>query len=199
MRGIECRGTHSHCPTRSVVCDGVASFRHIQHTVTELACCFKPSTEPRVEALGGRRLLALRTEDHPPIAQGVIGAGAAFWLPTYLEQHLTGERCRLHGHKVVGGFSGDYILDFWGRRRGSWRSSRWAARSPPGPTSCCPRRRLAGWATTSAGGLAHSGWRRRRCGGPCRAERRARAVMANRPEEQLEREHSWRPKNANER
>lgn len=39
----------------------------------------------------------------------------------------------------------------------------------------------------------------RRCGGPCRAERRARAVMANRPEEQLEREHSWRPKNANER
>ena len=68
------------------------------------------------EALGGRQLLALRTEDRPPIAQGVIGAGAAFWLPSYLEhvRHLTGEHRRLHGHQVGGRFSADYILDFLG-------------------------------------------------------------------------------------
>ncbi len=56
---------------------------------------------------------------------GVIGAGVAFWLPTYLEQvrHLTVEGIGAYmGIQVVGGFVGcvsaGYILDRMGRRRG---------------------------------------------------------------------------------
>jgi MFS family permease len=56
---------------------------------------------------------------------GVIGAGVAFWLPTYLEQvrHLTVEGIGAYmGIQVVGGFVGcvsaGYILDWLGRRRG---------------------------------------------------------------------------------
>jgi sugar phosphate permease len=56
---------------------------------------------------------------------GVIGAGVAFWLPTYLEQvrHLTVEGVSAYmGIQVVGGFVGcvsaGYILDWLGRRRG---------------------------------------------------------------------------------
>src|SRR5712671_843747 len=56
---------------------------------------------------------------------GVIGAGVAFWLPTYLEQvrHLTVEGIGAYmGIQVVGGFVGcvsaGYILDWMGRRRG---------------------------------------------------------------------------------
>jgi MFS family permease len=56
---------------------------------------------------------------------GVIGAGVAFWLPTYLEQvrHLTVEGIGAYmGIQVVGGFVGcvsaGYILDRLGRRRG---------------------------------------------------------------------------------
>ena len=56
---------------------------------------------------------------------GVIGAGVAFWLPTYLEQvrHLTVEGISAYmGIQVVGGFVGcvsaGYILDWLGRRRG---------------------------------------------------------------------------------
>ena len=56
---------------------------------------------------------------------GVIGAGVAFWLPTYLEQvrHLTVEGLGAYmGIQVIGGFVGcvsaGYILDWLGRRRG---------------------------------------------------------------------------------
>ena len=56
---------------------------------------------------------------------GVIGAGVAFLLPTYLEQvrHLTLEGIGAYmGIQVVGGFVGcvsaGYILDRMGRRRG---------------------------------------------------------------------------------
>src|SRR5262245_53887884 len=69
---------------------------------------------------------------------GVIGAGVAFWLPTYLEQvrHLTVEGIGAYmGIQVVGGAA-------------AWRSSRWAARSPPGPTLCC-RSAPPGWCSPS--------------------------------------------------
>jgi MFS family permease len=56
---------------------------------------------------------------------GVIGAGVAFWLPTYLEQvrHLTVEGLSAYmGIQVIGGFVGcvsaGYVLDALGRRRG---------------------------------------------------------------------------------
>jgi MFS family permease len=56
---------------------------------------------------------------------GVIGAGVAFWLPTYLEQvrHLTVAGLGAYmGIQVVGGFVGcisaGYVLDWLGRRRG---------------------------------------------------------------------------------
>ena len=56
---------------------------------------------------------------------GVIGAGLAVWLPTYLEQvrHLTVEGLSAYmGIQVIGGFVGcvsaGYVLDALGRRRG---------------------------------------------------------------------------------
>jgi MFS family permease len=56
---------------------------------------------------------------------GVIGAGLAVWLPTYLEQvrHLTVEGLSAYmGVQVIGGFVGcvsaGYLLDALGRRRG---------------------------------------------------------------------------------
>jgi len=56
---------------------------------------------------------------------GVIGAGLAFWLPTYLEEvrHLTVAGVGAYmGIQVVGGFLGcisaGYVLDWLGRRRG---------------------------------------------------------------------------------
>src|SRR5262245_2663462 len=87
---------------------------------------------------------------------GVIGAGVAFWLPTYLEQvrHLTVEGLGAYmGIQVIGGFVGcvsaGYIsLTAWAGAA-AWRSSRWAARLPPGPTSCC-RSAPLGWCSPSA-------------------------------------------------
>jgi MFS family permease len=56
---------------------------------------------------------------------GVVGAGLAVWLPTYLEQvrHLTVEGLSAYmGIQVIGGFVGcvsaGYVLDALGRRRG---------------------------------------------------------------------------------
>jgi MFS family permease len=56
---------------------------------------------------------------------GVIGAGVAFWLPTYLQEvrHLTVAGIGAYmGIQVVGGFVGcvsaGYVLDWLGRRRG---------------------------------------------------------------------------------
>ena len=56
---------------------------------------------------------------------GVMGAGLAFWLPTYLEQvrHLTAAGLSAYmGIQVIGGFVGcvsaGYLLDALGRRRG---------------------------------------------------------------------------------
>jgi len=56
---------------------------------------------------------------------GVIGAGLAVWLPTYLEQvrHLTVDGLSAYmGIQVIGGFVGcvsaGYVLDALGRRRG---------------------------------------------------------------------------------
>jgi len=59
------------------------------------------------------------------LSVGVIGAGLAVWLPTYLEQvrHLTVEGLSAYmGIQVIGGFVGcvsaGYVLDALGRRRG---------------------------------------------------------------------------------
>jgi MFS family permease len=59
------------------------------------------------------------------LSVGVIGAGLAIWLPTYLEQvrHLTIEGLSAYmGIQVIGGFVGcvsaGYVLDALGRRRG---------------------------------------------------------------------------------
>jgi MFS family permease len=59
------------------------------------------------------------------LSVGVIGAGLAVWLPTYLEQvrHLTIEGLSAYmGIQVIGGFVGcisaGYVLDALGRRRG---------------------------------------------------------------------------------
>jgi MFS family permease len=59
------------------------------------------------------------------LSVGVIGAGLAVWLPTYLEKvrHLTVEGLSAYmGIQVIGGFVGcvsaGYILDALGRRRG---------------------------------------------------------------------------------
>ena len=59
------------------------------------------------------------------LSVGVIGAGLAVWLPTYLEQvrHLTVEGLSAYmGIQVIGGFVGcvsaGYVLDVLGRRRG---------------------------------------------------------------------------------
>src|SRR5262245_45479160 len=59
------------------------------------------------------------------LSVGVMGAGLAVWLPTYLEQvrHLTVEGLGAYmGVQVIGGFVGcvsaGYVLDALGRRRG---------------------------------------------------------------------------------
>jgi MFS family permease len=59
------------------------------------------------------------------LSVGVIGAGLAVWLPSYLEQvrHLTVEGLSAYmGIQVIGGFVGcvsaGYVLDALGRRRG---------------------------------------------------------------------------------
>ena len=84
------------------------------------------SAKPGFALLGLFRLDQLRvTLASALLSIGVIGAGVAFWLPTYLEQvrHLTVEGIGAYmGIQVVGGFVGcvsaGYILDWLGRRRG---------------------------------------------------------------------------------
>jgi MFS family permease len=81
---------------------------------------------------GASALLGLFRRDHLRVtlasallSVGVIGAGLAIWLPTYLEQvrHLTVEGLSAYmGIQVIGGFVGcvsaGYLLDALGRRRG---------------------------------------------------------------------------------
>jgi MFS family permease len=86
---------------------------------------------------------------------GVIGAGLAFWLPTYLEQvrHLTVEGVGLYmSIQVVGGFVGcisaGYVLDLLGRRRGL---ALFAAASALSAWAYVVLPRDAGWAVFAVG------------------------------------------------
>lgn len=84
------------------------------------------SAQPGLALLGLFRRDQLRvTLASSVLSIGVIGAGLAFWLPTYLQQvrHLTVDGVGIYmGISVVGGFLGcvsaGYILDWLGRRRG---------------------------------------------------------------------------------
>jgi MFS family permease len=82
--------------------------------------------------VGASALLGLFRRDHLRVtlasallSVGVMGAGLAIWLPTYLEQvrHVTVEGLSAYmGIQVIGGFAGcvsaGYVLDALGRRRG---------------------------------------------------------------------------------
>jgi MFS family permease len=84
------------------------------------------SARPGLALLGLFRLDQLRiTLASAVLSVGVIGAGLAFWLPTYLEKvrHLTVEGLGAYmGIQVAGAFVGcisaGYVLDWLGRRRG---------------------------------------------------------------------------------
>jgi MFS family permease len=86
----------------------------------------RASTQRSIALLGLFRRDQLRvTLASALLSIGVIGAGLAIWLPTYLEQvrHLTVEGLGAYmGIQVVGGFVGcvsaGYVLDRLGRRRG---------------------------------------------------------------------------------